>query len=230
MSFHADPLQGAPMRVADTFARALHSGNACMNECPSVPHGSEQEEEEETRDRGGVRRGTKGDSSGSFSFSTAAGTRRALSALTCPHVDPSRELSDLTWSSSKRFSPSVPPPPPYPVFFRPQKWLRRFNMAVFVSFFLALACFSFFLFFFLRQKGGRGALRIQWRLSISDESFVVVCGWAFILFDQRASVSFERKGIRITYNRPNWDTRSIRNIWRNQVILNFVYSLFFLSF
>lgn len=193
-----------PIRVPDTFARALHSGNACMNECPSVPHGSEQEEEEETRDRG-EGGGTKGDSSGAFSFSTAAGTRRALSALTCPHVDPSRELSDLTWSSSKRFSPSEPPPPPYPAFFRPQKWLRRFNMAVPVSFFLALACFSFFFFFFffLRRKGGRGALRIQWRLSISDESFVVVCGWAFILFDQSASASFGSKGIRTAYNRSN---------------------------
>lgn len=130
-----------------------------MNECPSVPHGSEQEEEEEMRDHGGGGGGTKGDSSGSFSFSTAAGTRRALSALTCPHVDPSRELSDLTWSSSKRFSPSVPPPPPYPVFFRPQKWLRRFNMAVFVSFFLALSRVFPFFFFFLFFSSAKGRSR-----------------------------------------------------------------------
>lgn len=48
--------------------------------------------------------------------------------------------------------------------------------------------FLFFFGFFLLQKGGRRALRIQWRLSISDEPFVAARGWAFILFDRRAGV------------------------------------------
>jgi len=204
MSFHADPLQGAPMRVADTFARALHSGNACMNECPSVPHGSEQEEEEETRDRGGVRRGTKGDSSGSFSFSTAAGTRRALSALTCPHVDPSRELSDLTWSSSKRFSPSVPPPPPLSCLFSSPKMAETIQHGR-VRLFLSRSCvFFLFSFFFPSAKGrSRGIAHSVAPFNLRR----ILCGGLRLgvhpLRSARERVSFERKGIRITYNRPN---------------------------
>jgi len=61
----------SPMRVPDTLARALHSGNACMNECPSVPHDSKQEEEEMTRDCGLRRR----ESSGSFFFNGSNGDK-----------------------------------------------------------------------------------------------------------------------------------------------------------
>lgn len=89
------------MRVQDTLARVLHSGNACMNECPSVPHDTEQEEEEMTGDRGGTERG---ESSGSFFFNSSGDEAGPFG----PYVDPSRELSDLTWSSSKRFSRSGP--------------------------------------------------------------------------------------------------------------------------
>lgn len=75
MSLRALVPSRSPVRVPDTLARALHSGNACMNECPSVPHDSEQEEEEKT---GGPREGSRGEGSrAARSFSTAAGTRRA---------------------------------------------------------------------------------------------------------------------------------------------------------
>lgn len=87
-----------------------------------------------------------------------------------------------------------------PPFFRPQKWLRRSNMAV-PAFPLSLSFplpRVFPLFFFHR---GERALRIQWRLSISDESFVAACGWTFILFDRRASAFRPARGTYRPYNR-----------------------------
>lgn len=75
---------------------------------------------------------------------------------------------------------------PYPAFFSFSKMAETIQhgcaLLSSVSFFPTLTCFS--PFFSL----GRKALRIQWRLSISDESFVASCGWTFILFDQRTSV------------------------------------------
>lgn len=131
------------------------------------------------------------------SFSTLAGTRRALSTLTCPHVDPSRELSDLTWSSSKRFSPSARGP--LARLFSSPKMAEttiqhgRTRLFFLPPFFPSLSrLFSLFFLFLERKPGGR-TLRIQWRLSISNESFVALAvGRSSSSIDARPSVSFER--------------------------------------
>lgn len=102
MSFRADPLQKAPcVYWTHSHARCILGIRAWMNAplSPTIPN--------KKRKDGGSRGYGEG-SEAARSFSTATGTRRALSALTCPYVDPSCELSDLTWSSSKRFSRSGP--------------------------------------------------------------------------------------------------------------------------
>lgn len=157
----------SPMRVQDTLARVLHSGNACMNECPSVPHDTEQEEEEMTGDRGGTERG---ESSGSFFFNGSgdeAGPFGPYVPICGPF--PRAVRFDVVFFKAV-FTKRAPSPP----FFRPQKWLRRSNMAVpAFSLSLSFPLLRVFPPFFQRDER---ALRIQWRLSISDESFVTACG------------------------------------------------------
>lgn len=110
------------IRVLDTFVGALHSGNACMNECPSVPHDSEQEEEKVR----GFARVRRGELRGSFFFNgngDEAGPFGPYVPICGPF--PQAVRFDVVFFKAvftKRAS--IPP------FFRPQKWLRRSNMAV----------------------------------------------------------------------------------------------------
>lgn len=142
-----------------------------------------------TRRGGGGGERAGGISGGSFFFDERRDGARP-GPFSCPYVltcvDPSRELSDLTWSSSKRFSACGPlfvtrlfsspkmaetrPTWPYPAFLSLSLSPRGSPL---ISFFHSLA-YSRVFFPFLQRKGGRGTLRIQWRLSISDESFVAV--------------------------------------------------------
>jgi len=157
------------MHVPDTLARTLHSGNACMNECPSVPHDSEQGEEEKTGDRGSTERGAEqfffnsnGDEAGPFG----------------PYVPicgpfPRAVRFDVVFFKAV-FTKRAPIPP----FFRPQKWLRRSNMVV-PSFLLSLSfpllhVFPPFFHWDERHCAFSGAFQSQtnplWRLAVGRSS------------------------------------------------------------
>lgn len=171
MSLRTGPLQGSHTYTGHTRTRVAFW--ECVHEwMPLCPlRYSEQEEEEKT----GGSRGYGEGSRAAHSFSTAAGTRRALSALTCPYVDPSRELSDLTWSSSKRFSRSGPLAR---LFFVPKNgwddptWL----CPPFLCLFLSHSCVFFPLFFNGAKEhcAFSGAFQSQtsplWRLVVERSS------------------------------------------------------------
>lgn len=98
---------------------------------------------------GGVAGIRRGELSSSFFFNGSEDEAGPFG----PYVDPSRELSDLTWSSSKRFSRSGPL---YPAFFSSPKMAEKIQHGrarlSSVSLFPILACFSPPFFFSLRRK------------------------------------------------------------------------------
>jgi len=174
----ADPARGS-MCVPDTLARALHSGNTCMNECPSVPHVSEQEEEEKTRGRGRTNEGGIGRL---VLFQRQRGRGGPLLGPYVPTCGPFPRAVRFDVVFFKAVFTELGPLSRLFSCPKMAETIQHGRARLFLRS-LPFSLSHVFPPFFPSAKGRSAALRIQWRFSISEESFVAAHSRAFILLE-----------------------------------------------